>query len=204
MRLRDLRGKHNTVPLPPRTASALNPEVNGLSNGSSNGPSDGSHLLEPDAVSCPVKLPRLYVWSAADKKGVGRIVETYRKYYHEKSHKLSKDDSFLANMAYTLDSHRSQLQWKSFALLQSPADLQDLQSQISPPMRSPAQAPRLGFVFSGQGAQWYAMGRELLHYSTFQAELGRAEKYLASLGCRWSVIGTRSLLEILWFAKISC
>ncbi|KAI0383339.1 putative polyketide synthase [Hypomontagnella monticulosa] len=191
MRLRDLHGKHNTVPQPPRIASAPNSTPNGLSNGISN----GSYLIESDAASRVVGLPRLFVWSAADKKGVGRIVDTYRNYYDEQSLRLSKDDSFLANMAYTLDTHRSRLQWKSFALLQTPASLKELLSRMSPPIRSPAEAPRLGFVFSGQGAQWYAMGRELTRYSTFNAELDRAGKYLASLGCCWSVIDELSKSE---------
>ncbi|KAK7983237.1 hypothetical protein PG989_010639 [Apiospora arundinis] len=93
----------------------------------------------------------------------------------------------LSNLAYTLAVHRSHLQWRSFALLQSPKDLHQLSEVISMPAKAHTDPPRIGFVFSGQGAQWYAMGRELLAYSSFSEELECATKYLETLGCSWSV-----------------
>ncbi|KAK6860758.1 polyketide synthase [Apiospora arundinis] len=93
----------------------------------------------------------------------------------------------LFNLAYTLAMHRSHLQWRSFALLQSPEDLHQLSEVISMPAKAQTDPPRIGFVFSGQGAQWYAMGRELLAYSSFSEELECAAKYLETLGCSWSV-----------------
>ncbi|KAK6829817.1 hypothetical protein PG987_010401 [Apiospora arundinis] len=93
----------------------------------------------------------------------------------------------LSNLAYTLAMHRSHLQWRSFALLQSPEDLHQLSEVISMPAKAQTDPPRIGFVFSGQGAQWYAMGRELLAYSSFSEELECAAKYLETLGCSWSV-----------------
>jgi acyl transferase domain-containing protein/NADPH:quinone reductase-like Zn-dependent oxidoreductase len=46
----------------------------------------------------------------------------------------------------------------------------------------------LGFVFTGQGAQWYAMGRELIiQYPIFRESLVQAEKCLDDLGASWSL-----------------
>ncbi|EHK97214.1 putative Phthiocerol synthesis polyketide synthase type I PpsA [Glarea lozoyensis 74030] len=48
---------------------------------------------------------------------------------------------------------------------------------------------RLGFVFNGQGAQWYAMGRELiLAYPTFGAQIREASEILSEYGAKWSLI----------------
>lgn len=47
----------------------------------------------------------------------------------------------------------------------------------------------LVFVFSGQGAQWWGMGRELLNAEpVFRAKIDECEAVLRGLGCRWSLI----------------
>lgn len=49
--------------------------------------------------------------------------------------------------------------------------------------------PRIGMVFTGQGAQWHAVGRELLHaYPFFETVLKDAERHLKSLGAGWSLL----------------
>ncbi|KAI1411801.1 putative polyketide synthase [Hypoxylon sp. FL1857] len=169
LRLRNLPGKHCTRALPPRIASSTN-GVNGHS---------GVEVLTP----CQ---PKLLVWSASDKDGLDRISKQYEDYAHSKSPREGKGDNLLDDLAYTLDSRRSQFPWRSFAVLESPAELHRLQSQISSPVR--ARTPtRVAYVFSGQGAQWFAMGRELMSYSSFSADISYAERYLRGLGCKWSV-----------------
>lgn len=44
------------------------------------------------------------------------------------------------------------------------------------------------FIFTGQGAQWFAMGRELLAHDVFRARIAEADQYLASLGSGFSVL----------------
>lgn len=53
---------------------------------------------------------------------------------------------------------------------------------------SPAGAPKLAFVYSGQGPQWWGMGRELLQTSpAFRAELERVDECVrAATG--WSIL----------------
>ncbi|GME48826.1 uncharacterized protein K452DRAFT_352624 [Neofusicoccum parvum] len=48
--------------------------------------------------------------------------------------------------------------------------------------------PKVAFVFSGQGAQWNSMGKELCQYEVFQECLSRADQYLSSIGADWSVL----------------
>lgn len=155
---------------------------------------DGKRSLAQRSISPPEHnglqlLPKLTVWSAADEDGICRLYESYEDYSSMNLTRTLKQDCFLENLAYTLDSHRSHLNWRSFAILQSPSALQSLRSQISPPVRARRNGPRIGFVFTGQGAQWFAMGRELMCYSSFQKDLDRADAFLKQLGCTWSVAG---------------
>ena len=55
------------------------------------------------------------------------------------------------------------------------------------PARS-SKPPTMLFCFTGQGAQWYAMGRELLAYEIYEASLRDADSYLKSIGAPWSVL----------------
>ncbi|KAI0383327.1 putative polyketide synthase [Hypomontagnella monticulosa] len=172
MRLRGLSGKHCTIPFPGPRESPL--ESKSILNGTS----------KPYA-------PKLLVWSAADSDGVDRIVKSYLGYIqgaYEAGRHSGTLSSFLHDLAYTLDTHRTHLQWRSFAILQSPEDLHSLSSQISPPVKARKSPMRIGFVFTGQGAQWCTMGKELLAYPFFKAELENASAFLQTLGCRWNVI----------------
>jgi acyl transferase domain-containing protein len=166
MRLRSLDGKHRTAPLPPRAPKRLSDDVG-----------------QPDHLALPT---RLLVWSTADKAGIDRIAKSLQEW---DTSGLDANDP-LGDLAYTLDSHRSRLGWRSFALAQSPKDLLALPDQVSEPVRVKPSPPRLGYVFSGQGAQWYAMGRELLCFASYEAELDEAGAYLATIGCPWQPKGT--------------
>jgi acyl transferase domain-containing protein len=149
--------------------------------------------------------PKLLVWSAADKGGIQRIVDAYRDWWSgtkpDSGLRCDKQADFelLADLAFTLGNHRSHLLWRSWAVVDSPTQLSNLQEHVSAPTRSsPDTPPRLGFVFTGQGAQWFAMGRELMRFDSFRAELIRAGCYLEGLGCSWSVMGKyRSRLPLL-------
>lgn len=136
-------------------------------------------------------MPRLFVWSTADKNGIERLMPLYQAWLDEEKavEEAQSSNDFLGDLAYTLDSHRSRLPWRWYAVLGSVDDLRDIKSRASPISRARAEAPMVGFVFSGQGAQWPAMGRELLGYSSYRDELERAGTYLKSLGCSWSVTG---------------
>lgn len=142
--------------------------------------------------------PRLLVWSAGDEDGIDRLAEAYEEYFSTVGEQRLEDIYFLDDMAYTLSNCRSHLAWRSFAILEPPLPPRSLRSSISQPVQARAnRTERLGFVFTGQGAQWFAMGRELLCYSSFRKDLEAADLYLESIGCTWSVCGTSSHFRIL-------
>ncbi|KAH6871612.1 putative polyketide synthase [Thelonectria olida] len=131
---------------------------------------------------------RVFVWSGKDK----HVADALRGRLHDYLSAQSQDDAedVLDRLAYTLGSRRSRFPWTAACAASSLEDLiraVDEESTLAPQRSS--KVPRLGFVFTGQGAQWYAMGRELLEaYPVFKDTLLRAQKCIYELGCSWSLI----------------
>ncbi|KAI1355427.1 putative polyketide synthase [Xylaria sp. FL0043] len=175
LHLRSLAARHWTEPFVPARH-----EVADLEHTPING------VTKADETAA---FPKLLVWTSADENGNHRIARLYQAMDHYKLFSGRGWERWLGDLAYTLDSHRTHLPWRSFALVQSPIDLEDLESRMSVPTRGvAADRPRIGFVFSGQGAQWVGMARELIPIPSFRADLLRANKFLKSLGCIWSII----------------
>ncbi|MCJ1245434.1 hypothetical protein MMC30_002638 [Trapelia coarctata] len=159
LRLRGLPGKHQTVQCPPsvkKVQGDLPVQVNG----------NGTKTAD---------APKLLVWSAADQMGLSRLANAYSRHFTATP---ASDPDVLANLAYTLDTRRSILPWRSYSVAGSLNDIRQLETKISKPIQANATAPRLAFIFTGQGAQWFAMGRELLAYSVFRDSLNAADTYL--------------------------
>ncbi|KAJ5526486.1 polyketide synthase [Penicillium frequentans] len=190
LRIRGLDGKHDTAKRPPQLREQ----------------SDAITLTPALTPPRQEDVRRLFVWSASDKDCIGRFIEQYstrdsaikqllHKYqqirhqgYKESIPATDDIGNLMANVAYTLDTHRSHLEWRSFALMDTAEDFENISSLMSTPTSANANSqPRIGFVFSGQGAQWKGMGRELTCYDSFRTELWQADAYLRSLGCVWSV-----------------
>lgn len=127
---------------------------------------------------------RIFTWSAKDQDGIKRTLHTLSQ--HLKSLTLENQDVYLSDLAYTLAEKRPNFPWK-FAIA---ADtLSNLLDAISGPSQvsRPTSSPKIGFLFTGLGAQWYAMGRELLAYPVFKESVELASDFIASLRCPWSV-----------------
>lgn len=98
----------------------------------------------------------------------------------------------LVDIAHSYSTRRSKLQLRSYAIGSSHdaliSSLDGLGKWISP-LNKPK--PRLGFVFTGQGAQWFAMGRELIEKSPlFRQTIEKCDQILAKLPDKpqWSVL----------------
>ncbi|GKZ27179.1 type I Iterative Polyketide synthase (PKS) [Aspergillus brasiliensis] len=134
--------------------------------------------------------PQVFIWTSHEQLGIGRTAQMYSRYLSYKSAELDDIDQqgLLEKFAYTLAARRSILPWKSFVVASTPAELAEKLGETKrKPLRSSTQ-PKLAFVFTGQGAQWSGMGRELLIYQVFRESLEDAGAYLVSLGCTWSLI----------------
>ena len=99
--------------------------------------------------------------------------------------------SLMTNLAYTLGQRRSMLPWRVAASATSGADLIRKLSSPSLSFARTVEQPRLGFIFTGQGAQWHAMGRELMRsYPVFASTIEVADDCLVGLGAQWSLTST--------------
>lgn len=133
---------------------------------------------------------RIFVFSAHDEDGIRRVLSAYADHLTQHAEKV--DDTFLSNLAYTLSNRRSRLPWRLAIAAESQTSLvaaladSTIRSQAIRP--NPVITPAPAFIFTGQGAQWYAMGRELLVYNVFETAVVQADKYLASLGSGFSVL----------------
>jgi acyl transferase domain-containing protein len=163
-------------------------EVNGTSH---NGFSSSMKLFSEQngfTTYHESELPRLFVWSAHEQAGLDRIGKSYAEYLRSKA-TIGVEVSLMERLSYTLNCRRSILPWKSFCIASSIDELySNLEERTSKPIRS-SVVPKLAFVFTGQGAQWYAMGRELLSHEIFRKSLQEADAFLKSLECPWSLLG---------------
>ena len=102
---------------------------------------------------------------------------------------------FLSRLAFTLGERRSH---HLYRLAVSASSITQLCASLSGSGLSFTKScvnPQLVYVFTGQGAQWFAMGRELIkEYPVFRTAIARAEAYLKSLGASWSLHGILLLL----------
>ena len=159
-------------------------------NGSTNGTDEASAATNQSSL-----LPaRLFAISAQDKQGLTRAKDKLKLFLKERATSgvsIEEQSTYMASLAFTLGERRTHLQWKTFAVASS---LDELGEELSSadetrPVQLSSQKPRLGFVFTGQGAQWANMGMELMQYSVFRDSIEAAENYLQhSLKCTWNII----------------
>ncbi|KAF2468734.1 polyketide synthase [Lindgomyces ingoldianus] len=192
IRLHDLRLR---IPIQPEKSKLKRISVNSFGYGGTNahvildarsnevngtGPEETQELAYP---------PRIFVLSAATEISCKAMASNLLEYLESTVNGGSSDD-LLNQLAYTLGC-RSLFEYRSAAIA---ADIGELRKQLqeisetSPARQSLRSTPRIGFVFSGQGAQYYNMGREIFGlWPTFTESLTRAGQCLAHLGCSWDM-----------------
>lgn len=136
---------------------------------------------------------RVYVISAKDENSCKQAILRLKEYLTQDL-KHTDEAAFLDSLAHTLGSRRSRFPW-SAAL--TATGLPDLVVQLDNEKLRPRRAvqgqvqPRLGWVFTGQGAQWHAMGRELFKvYPIFKDAIMECDGYIREMGATWTIMGT--------------
>ncbi|KAF4951264.1 hypothetical protein FSARC_12963, partial [Fusarium sarcochroum] len=121
--------------------------------------------------------------SARDEAGVKTMMSRLKEFLQDKGQHTE-----MKSLAYTLTEKRDRFSW---TVTPQAVDMEELIESLGSKELKPAlsrAAPRLGFVFNGQGAQWFAMGRELMGaYPVFDQCLDKADNHLQSIGCKWSL-----------------
>ncbi|KAI9808079.1 MAG: Type I Iterative PKS [Pycnora praestabilis] len=149
---------------------------------SADGSAQGDTTLSSSAAR-----KRLYVLSASDQTSAKSQITDLASYLR----KVPETDvaTLMPQLAFTLSQRRSLFDWR----VAVPAlSIKDLLTSLEAGELKPTKAlakPRIGFVFTGQGSQWHAMGRELMEdYPVFANTLKEADRCLIEMGAGWSLL----------------
>ncbi|TVY84967.1 Highly reducing polyketide synthase azaB [Lachnellula suecica] len=126
---------------------------------------------------------RVFVVSANDSVALKSMMANLARHVL-----TSVEDNSLNDLAYTLSERRSRMSLTAAVRASSVVELSSRLNQWSRRLSHSTRAPRLGFVFNGQGAQWHAMGRELIaSYPLFACLIQKADEVLRQYGSTYSL-----------------
>ncbi|KAL9115228.1 MAG: hypothetical protein Q9227_001022 [Pyrenula ochraceoflavens] len=167
-----------------------NRSVNGKVNGHVNGVLNGVDTHDAKPLGNEYKLLLI---SAKDEHAHKNAVTRIADYLRQREHHSTQDaKSFLQNLIYTLGQRRTMFSWLAAYPIPINQSVDDVIEVLETPKfrpSHPSRRPRIGMVFTGQGAQWNAMGRELIaSYPVFKTSLEEADAYLRELGADWSLM----------------
>ncbi len=159
-------------------SETANGPSNGFTNGDQNDPQD---VPQEDSA-------RLFVLSSFDEVTGKKQVENLLSYLE--GHLDTSGSKFLSDLAYTLNERRTHHIWRAAIAARSAAHLAQSLTNGVQFSSSGTKHRNLGFVFTGQGAQWCGMGKELIYaYPIFRSSLEKSSACLKSAGAPFDVIG---------------
>ncbi|KAI0388909.1 polyketide synthase [Xylariaceae sp. FL0594] len=129
---------------------------------------------------------RLFLLSAHKSSSLKTMVESYANWLEQ------NPVTSLADLSHTLCRGRSALPWRLSCVADTCSSLvRELrQSQHKVPSKPNPIARHIIFVFTGQGAQWAGMGRELIleaHSAVFRDSIRKSRNILHRLGATWDL-----------------
>ena len=132
------------------------------------------------------------MFSGFDERSTTRQLQNFREYLLKE--RSEPDDRYMSSLAYTLNERRTIHAYRAAVVGTSPATLTEaLSGQIK--IVKAHRRPSIGFVFTGQGAQWTGMGKELLEaYPIFRESIQRIDDYIKTIGAPYCMVGT-----LIWY-----
>lgn len=125
----------------------------------------------PAAIFEAPETPQLLLLTANSSKSIIRIVENYKAWVEKNSDKVH-------DLAYTLARRREHLPHRAFAIVNNGV----VQSVSQPVHLKSAKPPSIVMVFTGQGAQWPQMGRDLLRSNeVFKSSIRLLDQHLQTI-----------------------
>ncbi|KAK6827388.1 polyketide synthase [Apiospora arundinis] len=122
----------------------------------------------------PANAPHLLVYSAQSEQSLKGMIDQYNTFLED-----PQDMADISNVAYTLANRRDRLQYLAFTVRSRHqpgiTSVPSLQPSTTPPF--------VAMVFTGQGAQWPQIGRDLFRTSSpFSETIKSLDGYLQALG----------------------
>jgi acyl transferase domain-containing protein/NADPH:quinone reductase-like Zn-dependent oxidoreductase len=138
---------------------------------------------------------RVFVLSSRDQAGIQRLFDVHKGDFENL--KLARDDEhYLSDLAYTLSERRTHHDYRAFAVASSLSELATELAATAPKRsRSSRTNTDLLFVFTGQGAQWAAMGAQLMCQPVFAQSVQESRRFLVEYGCEWDALEELSKTE---------
>ncbi|KAL2751801.1 hypothetical protein ACRALDRAFT_1053174 [Sodiomyces alcalophilus JCM 7366] len=156
------------------------PEPKPVQNGAgkvSGGPS-------PEATQ-----PRLFVLSAASGESLRKGAENLKAWVTA----VQPDTTQIRDLSFTLLSRRTHHTHRAVIVASDAAELIEKLGRVDVTRSREPSNVQVTFVFTGQGAQWYAMGRELLTASAkFRDSIIKSTEFLKAWGSEWNLLGELS------------
>ena len=132
--------------------------------------------------------PKLFVISANDDTAAKRAASQLGIYVEQHPEIFQK--RLMRDMAYTLGERRSHLPWRIALTASSCDEVAGALNGIGAiPKRASEASKKLAFVYTGQGAQWPQMGKELMDsHPVFANAMHAAADHLTLLGADFSLL----------------
>lgn len=148
-------------------------------NVSSTDTDDSSHLYNDPKH-------KLIFISANDKESLQQRIKDFGIYFEQRPEVFEK--LLFGNFAFTVGSKLSHLSYRVALPACSLDDLGIRLAQLKVNASKVLGDPKVGYVFTGQGAQWAQMGCSLMdEYPIFNAAIQQADDCLRQLHAKWSL-----------------
>ncbi|KAI4671141.1 Type I Iterative PKS [Alternaria novae-zelandiae] len=159
----------------------VNGHANGHANGSTHSHGNGLAVSQLSTPQPPTKIRKadvstrelvLLPFAAHSDTSLNANIDALARVIDKHS---------LGDVAYTLAARRSKLAQRTFRIFSKHDVAQGLVKNVEKTFSSPPDESRLAFVFTGQGAQWHAMGAQLFDYNVFRTSVDYLDRVLESL-----------------------